>query len=105
MIPRPLGALALSAATTAGSAHAQPQWEYSVSLYDWFTGLSSEVETRFGNVEAEQSFGDIREQLDIAAFARFEIRKGRSALVTEPARSLTASIRRRRKARRSLSVC
>jgi opacity protein-like surface antigen len=67
----------------AGSAQAQSQWEYSLSVYGWFTGLSSELETRFGTVEADLTFGDIWEQLNIAAFASFEARNGPWALVTD----------------------
>jgi len=86
MTLRSLGALAglgLGAAVTAGSAHAQSQWDYSLSVYGWFTGLSAELETRFGDVEADLTFGDIWEQLNIAAFASFEARNGRWALVTD----------------------
>jgi hypothetical protein len=67
----------------AGGARAQSGWEYSLSVYGWFTGLSSEVDTRFGQVDADLTFGDIWEDLDMAAFAAFEARSGRWALVTD----------------------
>jgi opacity protein-like surface antigen len=67
----------------AGGAKAQSQWDYSLSAYGWFTALSNEVDTTFGAVETELSFGDIWDDLDIAAFAAFEARNGRWALVTD----------------------
>ncbi len=76
------GSLAL-ALVVPGTANAQQGWEYSLSVYGWFTALSSEVETRFGAVEADLDFGDIWDQLDIAAFASFQARNGRWALVTD----------------------
>ncbi len=82
-----LAGLALCAATLAGGATAQTgsqsQWEYALSAYGWFTALSNELETPFGTVETELSFGDIWDDLDIAAFAAFEARNGRWALVTD----------------------
>jgi opacity protein-like surface antigen len=65
------------------SAYAQSEWEYSLSAYGWFTGLSSQVETRFGDVDSDASFSDILEQLNMAAFATFEARRARWALVTD----------------------
>lgn len=67
----------------AGEAQAQSDWEYALSAYGWFTGMSTELDTAFGTVEAELSFGDIWDQLDFAAFGTFEARNGRWALVTD----------------------
>lgn len=86
MPPRSRQALAgfvLCAATMAGGAQAQSQWDYSLSAYGWFTALSNDLETPFGAVETELSFGDIWDDLNIAAFAAFEARNGRWALVTD----------------------
>jgi opacity protein-like surface antigen len=75
--------LACAALAAAGEAQAQSEWEYALSGYGWFTGLSSELDTAFGTVEAELSFGDIWDKLDFAAFGTFEARNGRWALVTD----------------------
>lgn len=75
--------LALVAVTLGDRAQAQSGWEYDLSIYGWFTGMSTEIDTAFGTVEAELSFGDIWDQLDMAAFATFEARNGPWALVTD----------------------
>jgi hypothetical protein len=75
--------LACVAFAAAGQAQAQSEWEYALSAYGWFTGMSTELDTAFGTVEAELSFGDIFDQLDFAAFGTFEARNGRWALVTD----------------------
>ena len=80
---RGLASAMACALAVPGAAQAQQGWEYSLSVYGWFTGLSSRVETRFGDVEAELDFGDIWEQLNVAAFAAFEARNGRWALLTD----------------------
>jgi opacity protein-like surface antigen len=84
---RAVAGLACAAFAGVGQAQAQAQaqseWEYALSGYGWFTGLSTELDTAFGTVEAELSFGDILDELDFAAFAAFEARNGRVALVTD----------------------
>jgi opacity protein-like surface antigen len=74
---------ACAALVAADQAQAQSEWEYSLSGYGWFTGMSTELDSAFGAVETELSFGDIWDQLDFAAFGAFEARNGRWALVTD----------------------
>lgn len=71
------GALALIAALTAMPAQAETSdWSYSTTLYGWLTSLSSTIGTRFGEVEINQSFSDILDQLNFAAFGTFEANRG-----------------------------
>lgn len=63
------------------SAVAQDGWQYSVSVYGWFSGLGSTVSTPFGDVETDLSFSDVWDNLDMAAFGAFEARNGRWSLI------------------------
>ncbi|MGI1664238.1 porin family protein [Palleronia sp. KMU-117] len=65
----------LSAGILPMSAQAQ-SWEYGASIYVWMSGLDTAVETPFGTIETELSFGDILDDLDFAFFATFEARNG-----------------------------
>lgn len=67
----------------AGPAAAQEQWDYTASVFGWFSGLKSEVATPFGSVEAELDFSDVWESLNTAFFGSFEARNGRWALITD----------------------
>ncbi len=83
--PRRAGLVAvlLTAPLVAGPAAAQSDWDYSATLYGWFTGVTAELETPFGDLEAEQDFSDILENLDLAFFGAFEARNGRWAVITD----------------------
>jgi opacity protein-like surface antigen len=63
------------------SPGAAQDWEYSLSVYVWGTGLDSRLETPAGTFDSELSFQDILENLDFAAFATFEARRGRWGLI------------------------
>lgn len=72
-------AFAAFLATLALPAGAQAQstgWEYSLSFHGWLSSLGSAVETPAGTLEIDLSFGDLLENLDFAAFAAFEARRG-----------------------------
>jgi hypothetical protein len=73
--------LAAMAAMTAPGAASAAQWDYTATLYGWFPGVSSTVETPAGTVEAEVSFDEILQDLDVAFFGALEARKGRLSLV------------------------
>jgi len=66
-----------------GTAAAQGEWNYSATLYGWFPGVKSTVETPFGEVEGEVDFEEILETLDLAFLGAIEARKGRVALVAD----------------------
>lgn len=58
-------------------------WEITNTVYGWFPGITTTVETPIGEVQAEQSFSDILETLDLAFLAALEARKGRLALIAD----------------------
>lgn len=70
-------ALAVPGAATA----ADGKWDYSGTLYGWFPGVSTTVETPVGEVESEVGFDEILDTLDIAFLGALEARKGRISLV------------------------
>lgn len=72
---------AAMAVAAPGSAAAEGKWDYTATLYGWFPGVSTTVETPFGEVESEADFDEIWETLDIAFFAALEARTGRLSLV------------------------
>jgi hypothetical protein len=74
-----LAATAVMAAP--GAAPAATELEYAATLYGWFPGVSSTVETPVGTVESEVGFDEILEDLDVAFFGALEARKGRLSLV------------------------
>jgi hypothetical protein len=77
-IPLLAAAVALAA---PGSAAAENKWDYTATLYGWFPGVSTTVETPVGEVESEVGFDEILEDLDIALFGALEARRGRLSLV------------------------
>ena len=76
-----LGAVALVG--VPGSAAAQSGWDHTATLYGWFPGVSTAVETPFGEVEGKAGFDEILETLDVAFLGALEARKGRLSLVAD----------------------
>ncbi|MEO1639491.1 MAG: hypothetical protein AAFU41_09635 [Pseudomonadota bacterium] len=62
-------------------AMAEEDWQYNGTFYGWLPGITTEVETPLGEVEAEVAFSDILDKLDFAFLAALEARKGPWALV------------------------
>jgi hypothetical protein len=62
-------------------AMAQGDWEYNATVYGWFPGVSTTVETPLGQVEAEADFDEVLDTLDIAFLGAIEARKGRWSLI------------------------
>lgn len=61
----------------AGQASAQSSdWNYSATLYGWFAGLDTSVDTAQGTVNADLSSKDVLENLDASLMAAFEARRG-----------------------------
>lgn len=75
--------LAAMAVVAPGSAAAQSDWDYTATLYGWFPGVSTTVETPVGEVETEVDFDEIFDTLDIAFLGALEARKGRFSLVAD----------------------
>lgn len=71
----------LAVMAAPGSAVADTDWEYTATLYGWFPGVTTTVETPVGEVEAEVDFDEVLETLDIAFLGAFEARKGRLSLI------------------------
>ncbi|MGI1662798.1 hypothetical protein ACRDNQ_11210 [Palleronia sp. KMU-117] len=63
------------AAAVPMAAQAQ-SWDYSASVYMWMSGLATALDTPFGRVETELSFGDVLDDLEFAFFAKFEAENG-----------------------------
>lgn len=77
----PGAALAQSSDTQSSDAQSGDEWEITNTVYGWFPGITTTVETPIGEVQAEQSFGDVLETLDLAFLGALEARKGRLSLV------------------------
>lgn len=56
-------------------------WTFQAALYGWFSGLDASVETPRGTVDAEISFSDVLENLDVAFMGALEARNGRWGLI------------------------
>ncbi|WP_424984915.1 hypothetical protein [Microbulbifer sp. S227A] len=76
----PIAALMLLAAP-AGAEN--PDWNYSATLYGWFAGLETTVETDQGTIDADLSSKDVLESLDGSLMAAFEARRGRWGFVLD----------------------
>ncbi|MDU9002283.1 porin family protein [Sedimentitalea todarodis] len=64
-------------ALLAGQASAQSSdWNYTATLYGWFAGLDTSVDTPRGTINAELSSKDVLEDLDASLMAAFEARRG-----------------------------
>lgn len=72
---------AIAALASPVSAVAEDKWDYTATLYGWFPGVSTTVETPVGTVESEVGFDEILETLDIAFLGALEARKGRVSLI------------------------
>lgn len=75
--------LAALAAAASAPASAESDWDYTATLYGWFPGVSTTVETPVGEVEGEVDFDEILETLDIAFLGAIEARKGRLTLIAD----------------------
>ncbi len=72
---------AVAALATPSTVSAQSEWDYTATLYGWFPGVSTTVETPVGEVESEVEFDQIFDTLDIAFLGALEARNGRFSLV------------------------
>lgn len=76
--------LLAASALFAGQASAQSsEWSYSATLYGWFAGLDTSVETDLGTINADLSSKDVLENLDATLMAAFEARRGQWGFVLD----------------------
>ncbi|MEL6828604.1 MAG: hypothetical protein AAFO63_00565, partial [Pseudomonadota bacterium] len=73
--------LLLAAVALPGPAAAESDWEYTSTLYGWFPGVTTTVETPVGEIEAEVDFDEVLETLDLAFLGALEARKGKLSLI------------------------
>lgn len=76
-----LAALMTAGPAVADSSSTESDWSYTATLYGWFPGVSTTVETPQGEIEAEVDFDEVLETLDIAFLGALEARKGRWSLI------------------------
>lgn len=62
---------------------AEEDWEFAVFGYLWASGVSGTVETANRSADFDTSFSDIVKNLDFAAMASFEARKGDWGIITD----------------------
>ncbi len=58
-------------------------WEFRVQLYGWLTGLDGTTAVGPLAADVDASFGDIFEQLEMAAALQFEARNGRWGIIAD----------------------
>jgi hypothetical protein len=69
---------------TGGAAAAQDDgWAFAISPYLWVPSLTNELETPFGDVEADLSRSDVLSDLDMALMGTFDARRGRLLLALD----------------------
>ena len=81
MLMRWIQLLAAMAVATSGSTAAESEWDYTATLYGWFPGVSTSLETPMGEVESEVGFDEILETIDVAFLGAVEARNGRFSLI------------------------
>ncbi len=80
-----LGALMLAAAPGSARAETAPSdgWRFALTPYIWFAGVAGEATLPRQNRDFDADFGDVLSNLDVAAMAMFEARRGRFSLVVD----------------------
>lgn len=78
---RKLAILAFSVLTAEKAAAQDADWAYKATLYGWFPGMTTSVDTRFGTVESEASGSDVLSNLDMAFLGSFSAQRGRLGFV------------------------
>lgn len=81
-ILRSLAPAVLLAGLSAPAAMAQ-DWTYKATLYAWLPGLSSNVDTRFGEISVDQGSSDVLSALDMAFMGTFAAQNDRLGLVLD----------------------
>lgn len=71
-----------AAAISAPDGQSQ-EWRRELSLYGWFSGISSTVTARGEETTTEVEFKDILKAIDFASFGHFEVQRGNWGLFSE----------------------
>jgi hypothetical protein len=85
MKPAIVAAAALAAAFAATPEARAEDWEFKISPYFWATGIEGDVAVfpRLPPVHVDESFSDILDQLQFAATAAIEARKGSFGILSD----------------------
>jgi hypothetical protein len=80
-----LAALMLAAApgSARGEAAQADGWRFALTPYIWFAGVGGEAALPRQSRDFDADFGDVLSNLDLAAMAMFEARRGRFSLVVD----------------------
>lgn len=81
-ISHTLAVTGILAGLSAPAAMAQ-DWTYRATVYAWLPALSSTVETRFGDIKADQGSSDVISALDMAFMGTFAAQNDRLGLVLD----------------------
>lgn len=74
--------IGIGAVLVAQGALAQDSsWSYDATIYGWFPGMTTSVETRFGTIESEASASDSLSSLKMAFMGTFGAQNGRLGFV------------------------
>jgi hypothetical protein len=65
-------------------ADGEEQWEFTVAPYVWMTGIDGDATVRGREADVDVDFSDIWDNLDFAAMAQMEARKGRFGFFLQP---------------------
>ena len=58
-------------------------WEFSVTPYVWFSGLSADISFLNQNIPVEASFSDVVKNLKMAGLLHAEAKKGKWIIITD----------------------
>jgi hypothetical protein len=86
------GLLGVLVAATVGAPASAQDWTYAASVYGWFSGLGSSIETPRGTVETELDFSEVLKLLDFAAFGAVEARSGPWGFIGDVAYSRLSAV-------------
>ena len=75
---------ALAGAVQADEHNEEGDWEFAIDPYIWALRLDGDVTVRGQKSEMDASFGDIWDDLNLAAMAEFRVRKNRFGFVVSP---------------------
>jgi hypothetical protein len=77
-IPIVAAAVAMAAPS---SAAAESEWDYTATVYGWFAGVTTTLDTPAGEVTSEIDVEEVLEDLDIGFLGAIEARKGRVSVL------------------------
>lgn len=78
-----LAALCLTAVLPLPAMAQDAGWNFDASIYAWVPGLSTTVDTRFGDFTSESSGGDVLDNLDMAVMGTLQAQKDKWSLALD----------------------